>query len=125
MGVRLPSPPRGDDSRDKAPRQRLFHVSLKAQAEGADAVGQKFLEGTEIGSLNSQVACFYLKSKVLIGAHLKLNISIPPSLLLGGPLDLYLRGRVVRVQAQPGLKSQAVTLRLEEWFRFLPKLPFG
>ena len=123
MGVRLPSPPGGNDSREKAPRERLFHISLKALADGSDAIGQRFLERTEVSSINAQTACFSLKSRVLIGAHLKLNVSVPPSLLLGGPLDLYLRGRVVRVQAQPGMKSQVVTLRLENWFRFLPKLP--
>jgi len=121
MGVRLPSSPGGDDSREKVPRERLFHISLKALAEGADAGGQKFLERTEVSSINSQIACFSLKARVLIGARLKLNVSVPPSLSLGGPLDLYLRGRVVRVQAQPGFKAQAITLRLERQFRFLTK----
>jgi hypothetical protein len=114
----LPAPPVGNDLKGER-RERLFQIPLKALVEGPDAAGLKFLEKTEVSSINAQMACFSLKAKVLIGARLKLNLAIPSSLLLGGPLNLYLRGRVARVQAQSGFKAQAITIHLEKKFNFL------
>jgi hypothetical protein len=130
MGARLPAPPGSGDfhgeecpprsqRHPRARGERLFQIPLKAMVEGPEADGLKFLERTEVSSINAQIASFPLKAKVLIGARLKLNLAVPSSLLLGGPLSLALRGRVVRVQAQSGFKPQAVTIYLEKQFTFL------
>jgi len=120
MGARLPSPPGDDNTGGPVRRERLFHLTLRTLVEGLDAAGQRFLEKTEINSLSSRMACFSLRARVLIGTRIKLNVTVPHSLLLGGPLNFFLRGRVVRVQAQSGFKTQAITLHLDQQFRFLP-----
>ncbi len=85
---------------------------------GIDAVGNEFKEHTELASISSQEAIFWLDSGVTIGSTLKLSLDIPKTLLLENNLKLEITGRVTFVKAdQENEKKQFISLRLDKKYK--------
>jgi hypothetical protein len=99
-------------------KERTFELSLPVLVKGMNALDRRFEENTEMFSLSSQEAAFWLRTKVLIGAKISLDLQIPRTSLLEKPLKLCLSGTVSIVKSDVTLKnkSQLVSLKLDKNF---------
>jgi hypothetical protein len=102
-------------------RERSFELSLPALVTGQDAKGNEFEENTQILSISSQNALFWLKSKVLIGSALCLSLLIPKTIILENSLNLLVSGKVVLVQANGNQNNHhLVSIQLDKTFKIKP-----
>ena len=105
-------------------RERVFELSLPALVKGLEAAGRRFEEQTSICAISAQEVSFRLKSRLLIGSKVVINLDIPRTLILENPLRMVLSGAVFYVRYEPlNGKSQFVSVRLDRAFRLLPN-PF-
>ena len=101
-----------------AKRERSFELSLPILVTGIEASGNEFQEYSELASISSQEAIFFLNSGVTIGSRLKLSLDIPKTILLENDLKLELTGRVIYVKAeQNNEKKQLIVLRLDKKYK--------
>jgi len=98
-------------------QERSFKLSLQTFVTGKDASGHEIRERTRITSISSERAIFLLKSKTVISTPLFLMIDIPQTLILHGPLNLFLSGKVVLVTKQKKQNIQSVTLDLKQSYK--------
>ena len=104
-----------------ANKERSFELSIPAFVSGIDAMGNEFKEYTELSSISSQEAVFWLDSGITIGSVLKLFLDIPKTVLLENDLKLEITGRVTFVKAeQSSEKKQLISLRLEKKYKINP-----
>ena len=104
-----------------AKRERSFKLSLPALVTGIDAYGNKFQERTELSSISSQEAIFWLNSGVTIGTELSLYLDIPKTLILENQLKLMISGRVIYVKAEGNKKKkQLISVRLAKNYKISP-----
>lgn len=102
-------------------RERSFKLSLPILVNGIDAYGNKFQERTELSSISSQEAIFWLNSGVTIGAKLNLFFDIPKTLILEDHLKLIISGDVVYVKSETNnKKKQLISVRLEKNYKINP-----
>ncbi len=101
--------------------ERSFELSIPALVSGIDATGNEFKEYTELSSISSQEAVFWLDSGITIGSVLKLFLDVPKTVLLESNLKLEITGRVTFVKAdQSSEKKQLISLRLEKKYKINP-----
>ena len=104
-----------------AKTERSFELSIPTLVSGIDATGNEFKEYTELASISSQEAVFWLDSGVTIGSKLKLSLDVPKTVLLESNLKLEITGRVTFVKAdQNNEKKQLISLRLEKKYKINP-----
>jgi hypothetical protein len=102
-------------------RERSFELSLPALVSGNDVKGKQFEENTKILSISAQNALFWLKSKVLIGTPLCVNLQIPKTIILENRLNLMISGTVKLVQANTNKKNnQLISIQLDRTFKIRP-----
>jgi len=98
-----------------AKRERSFELSLPILVTGIDASGNELQEYSELTSISSQEAIFFLDSAVTIGSRLKLSLDVPKTILLENDLKLEMTGRVTYVKAeQNSEKRQFIVLQLDK-----------
>lgn len=104
-----------------AKRERSFKLSLPALVTGIDAYGNKFQEWTELSSISSQEAIFWLNSGVTIGTELSLYLDIPKTLILENQLKLMISGRIIYVKAEGNKKKkQLISVQLFKNYKISP-----
>jgi hypothetical protein len=102
-------------------REKSFKLSLPTLVSGTDAFDNPFQEKTEISSISSQEATFFLNSRVTIGSRLNLSLNVPKTLILEKQLRLSLSGRVKYVKGETNSeKKQLVSLELDKNFKIHP-----
>jgi hypothetical protein len=102
-------------------RERAFELSLPALVSGSDVKGKEFEENTKVLSISAQNALFWLKSKVLIGTPLSVNLQIPKTIILENRLNLVVSGTVKLVQANTNKKNnQLISVQLDRTFKIRP-----
>lgn len=112
-------------SRTRSSRQqheRFFALYLPAFITGTDDRGRMFHEETRISSINAfEVRCG-LKTRVPVGAAIRLSVDVPGTLFLGPPLKLILAGEVAASQNRKGEGAgRTVFIKLFSRFRLHPK----
>jgi hypothetical protein len=101
-------------------RERAFELSLPALVSGQDASGRRFEERTDISSISAQEVSFRLKTRILVGSKVVLNLDVPRTLILEKPLRLLLSGSVVSASAEDSRgRRQNVSARLDRAYRLL------
>ncbi len=101
-------------------RERAFELVLPALVSGEDAAGKRFEEKTEISSISAQEVSFPLKTRLLVGSKVLLNLDVPRTLILERPLRLLLSGSVISARAEDGRgKRQSVAARLDRTYKLL------
>jgi hypothetical protein len=102
-------------------RERSFELSLPALVTGLNAAGTEFQERTELYSISSQEASFWLNSGITIGSKLSLSLKIPKTLILENQLRLIISGTVVYAKSdRSAKKKQLVSIRLDKSYKILP-----
>lgn len=107
-----------------AKKERSFKLSLLTLVIGIDAYGNKFQERTELSSISSQEAIFWLNSGVTIGSKLNLSLDVPKTLVLENQLKLLISGRVFYVKAEGNNnKKQLISIHLDKNYKIhsIPK----
>lgn len=106
-------------------REQSFKLSLPTLVKGINAEGNPFEEQTELYSISSQKAVFWLDSKVTIGSPLDLSLDIPKTLILENPLKLFVSGKVNFIQKNNSTnnnKKQIIFLQLNKKFKLHPTI---
>ena len=80
-----------------SPEERGFKLPLSALVKGKSSWGHYFTESTMISYISHHGVSFKLKTPVSPGLKLKLIIELPPK--LGENLRLFIKGKVVFVEA--------------------------
>ena len=102
-------------------RERSFELSLPTLVTGTNASGKEFQERTELYSISSQEATFWLNSGVTIGSKLNMSLKIPKTLILEDQLRLIISGIVVYARSdRNAIKKQLVSIRLEKNYKIIP-----
>lgn len=105
-------------------RERTFKLSLPTLVSGIDAYGNSFQERTDLCSISSQQATFWLNSGVTIGSKLNLSLEIPKTLILENKLRLLLSGTVVHVKAESNSKKkQLISIQLDRTYKIQSNSP--
>jgi hypothetical protein len=103
-----------------ARRERAFDLALAAVVSGLDAAGRRFEERTDISSISAEEVAFALRTRVLIGSKVVLNLDVPRTLILEKPLRLLLSGSVVSASADDDRgRRQRVAARLDRAYRLV------
>ena len=98
--------------------ERSFELSLPILVTGIDASGNELQEYSELTSISSQEAIFFLDSAVTIGSRLKLSLDVPKTILLENDLKLEMTGRVTYVKAEENSeKRQFIVLQLDKKYK--------
>jgi len=106
------------DATRVAKRERRFELSLPTLVRGVDAFGNELQEYSELTSISSQEAIFFLDSAVTIGSRLNLSLDVPKTILLENNLKLEIAGRVIYVKAEEnGEKRQFIVLQLDKKYK--------
>ena len=101
-----------------ARRERSFKLSLPTLVSGIDAFGNPFQERTNLFSISSQEATFWLNSGVTIGSKLNLSLDIPKTLILEKKLRLFISGTVIYVKAESkSKKKQLISIKLDRTYK--------
>jgi hypothetical protein len=104
-----PSPPGRPDRKGQ-----IFNLPLPTLVSGRDATGRVFQERTVLFYISDHGASFNLSNLVALGAKLKLNIDLPPTLAENKNLKLVINGRVALIEAHESSPTrQRVSLRFE------------
>lgn len=112
------------DQSENAKQEPFFELPLKALACGLDGSGAEIREYTELSSISSQVATFWLKSKVKRGTRLRLSLEVPRTPVLENFLKLQISGKVFAIEDDGGRKNKKlVSMHLDKSFKILPFFP--
>ncbi|UCC38486.1 MAG: hypothetical protein JSV96_11680 [Candidatus Aminicenantes bacterium] len=102
-------------------RERSFELSLPVLVTGTGASGSEFQERTELYSISSQEASFWLNSGITIGSRINLSLKIPKTLILENQLRLIISGIVVYAKSdRNSKKKQLISIRLDKSYKILP-----
>ena len=105
----------------RAKKDKIFYLSLPILIEGTNAEGNIFSEYTELSSISSQTATFYLNFSVSIGCKLKLSLDIPKTPILEKPLNLTTSGTVNHVMIEnKNKKKQFISICLDKKYKIHP-----
>ena len=109
----------GNSRQQKA--ERCFDLSLSVNVNGIDAEGLDFEETTELSTISSQEAVFWLKNKVVIGSKLVLSLNVPKTLILENQLNLIISGEVIFASTDPSNQNkQLVSIQLDRLYKIQP-----
>jgi hypothetical protein len=109
----------GNSRHNKA--ERCFDLSLSVNVNGIDAEGLDFEETTELSTISSQEAVFWLKNKVVIGSKLVLSLNVPKTLILENQLNLIVSGEVIFASTDPSNRNkQLVSIQLDRLYKIQP-----
>ncbi len=101
--------------------ERCFDLSLSAGVSGINAHGMDFDEVTELSSISSQEAVFWLQNKVVIGSRLVLTLNVPKTLILENQLNLIVSGEVIFASSDPSAQhKQLVSIQLDKMYKIQP-----
>jgi hypothetical protein len=101
-------------------RERAFDLSLPVLVSGQDASGRRFEERTDISSISAQEVSFRLRTRILVGSKIVLNLEVPRTLILEKPLRLLLSGSVVSASAEDVRgRRQNISAWLDRTYKFL------
>lgn len=93
---------------------------MPALVSGQDASGRRFEERTDISSISAQEVSFRLKTRILVGSRVVLNLDVPRTLILEKPLRLLLSGSVLSASAEDDRgRRQNVSARLDRAYKLL------
>lgn len=102
-------------------RERIFELSLPTVVRGIDAWNKEFQEKTHLLNISAQEASLWLKNKVTLGAKLRLSLSIPKTIILEKPLQLFLSGTVVSISSDSNKNNkQRVFIRIDKNYKIQP-----
>jgi hypothetical protein len=94
-------------------RERNFELSLSA-------LGNEFQERTDLYSISSQEASFWLNSGITIGSKLNISLKIPKTFILENQLRLIISGIVVYAKSDRSAKKrQLVSIRLDKIYKIV------
>lgn len=94
-----------------------FKLPLSILVKGKNAFGNSFVEKTELSYISHKGGSFWLKTPILFGSNLELNIDLPSNLGAEN-LTLYLQGKAVFIEAINGHTfCQRVSLRFNNNFK--------
>lgn len=107
---------------DEAPRagkkERTFEMPLPAVVTGIDPSGNRFEERTDLHSISSEQASFWLRTPLPIGSKVLLSLDVPRTIILEKPLRLCLSGAVVFVRSEDGQgRKQLLSACLDRTYR--------
>ncbi len=86
-----------------------------------DAEGLDFEETTELSTISSQEAVFWLKNKVVIGSKMVLSLNVPKTLILENQLNLIVSGEVIFASTDPSTQDkQLVSIQLDRLYKIQP-----
>ena len=115
------SDPDSEDLSRNGKQERSFEISLPAIVTGIDAAGKRFEERTDLHSISSQKASFWLRTPLMIGSKVILALDVPRTIILEKPLRLCLSGSVVFVRSDDGQgKKQFLSANLDRTYRLFP-----
>jgi hypothetical protein len=101
--------------------ERCFDLSLSVNVNGIDAEGLDFEETTELSTISSQEAVFWLKNKVVIGSKLILALNVPKTLILENQMNLIVSGEVIFASTDPSNRNQQlVSIQLDRLYKIQP-----
>ncbi len=101
--------------------ERCFDLSLSVSVNGIDAENKDFEETTELSTISSQEAVFWLKNKVIIGSKLVLALNVPKTLILVNQMNLIVSGEVVFASTDPSNRNkQLVSIQLDRIYKIQP-----
>lgn len=104
--------------KNKGPnKERCFDLSLPIVVKGLDVAGKEFQEHTELQTISSQLATFWIDSGVIIGSKLNLSLEVPRTLILENQMRLILSGDVVFIK-EDGPKKHLISVRLDKNYKF-------
>jgi hypothetical protein len=111
-----------EESSRPGKKERAFEMSLPTVVSGIDPAGRKFEERTDLHSISSQEASFWLQTPLMIGSKVLLALDVPRTIILEKPLRLCLSGSVVYVRSEEGRsKRQLLSASLDKTFRLFPE----
>lgn len=109
---RLPQTPRTPN------QERSFDLSLSIRVKGLDASGNEFQERTELNTISSQLATFWIDSGVTIGSKLDLCLEVPKTIILEQQIKLLLSGDVIFIKADSqNHKKHLISVRLDKNYK--------
>jgi hypothetical protein len=101
--------------------ERCFDLSLSAGVSGTNAHGMDFDEVTELSSISSLEAVFWLQNKVVIGSKLVLSLHVPKTLIRENQLNLIVSGEVIFASTDPSAQNkQLVSIQLDKMYKIQP-----
>lgn len=99
-------------------QERIFDLSLPVMVKGVDASGNEFQERTELNTISSQLATFWIDSGVTIGSKLDLCLEVPKTIILEQQIRLLLSGDVIFVKADSqNHKKHLISVRLDKNYK--------
>jgi len=98
-----------------------FPLPLAAIVSGELPLGGKFREEVKIRNISSTGAFFDLEANIIVGARLRLTITLPPRATEGKKVQLKIDGLTVRVEKpRKTAKKQGVAVRFTKDYHFVP-----
>ena len=78
-------------------RDHGFKLPLQTYVKGKNALGESFVEKTELSYISNKGGSFWLKNPILFGSYLELNVDLPSDLGTEN-LKLFVQGKVVFIE---------------------------
>ena len=104
-------------------QERSFDLSLPVTVKGMDARGKEFQEHTELQTISSQLATFWIDSGVTIGTKVNMCLMVPKTIILENQMRLLLSGDVVFVKEDgSNHKKNLVSVRLDKNYKIQQQL---
>ena len=98
--------------------EQNFDLSLQTLVSGIDETGKDFKERTELCSISSKIATFWLKTKVLADSLLNLSLYIPKTFILENSLQLNVTGEVLAVKSESNKNSKnLISIQLKNTYK--------
>lgn len=103
-------------------KEKSFDISLPILVKGIDASGREFQEQTELHSISSQLATFWIDSGITIGAKVNMCLEVPKTIILEKHIRLLLSGDVIFIKADSqNHKKHLISVRLDRNYKIQPQ----
>ena len=101
--------------------EHMFELSLQTMVTGTCLSGDNIQEFTKLSSISSEMATFFLKSRVKPGSKLTLSLEVPKTPILEKPLKLIVRGDVLSSNSDDKTPERyCISLQLDKSFKIQP-----
>ena len=103
-------------------KERCFDLSLPITVKGLDASGREFQEQTELQTISSQLATFWIDSGVTIGTKINLCLEVPKTIILEKQIRLLLSGDIIFIKEDgEDHKKNLISVRLDKNYKIHPQ----
>ena len=103
-------------------QERSFDLSLPIIVKGLDATGREFQEQTELQTISSQMATFWIDSGVTIGSKINLCLEVPKTIILEKQIRLLLSGDIIFIKEDGrDHKKNLISVRLDKNYKIRPQ----